>query len=543
MAGAVVGSLIFLAGAVFLFLWWRKQQRLRNAAGQATEVKKDTPAPAETVLNRPDPSEKPCPSPTAQSTVRVYSISSNTTIDLDPESQAGSRRLDSPASSVRSNPFDDNNSIQTAGTEGTNVIPIALVSPDPSSHSQSSQLSSPVRPPRPDTSLDNVNNAHHDTLRAMPPNYAQSQRSGVSAVTRNSYMSSASYASDLLNEAPIIMTATHGPVRQLLGVQKAEVVNPSSDGLKPPATALRPAVSSPLAVTSFGPSDVISEEHNPFNDRHSTATTHATSPATTNFGPLSPSANTHASMQSAQSTWVPDGPLLPWAKHDGDDNNNSRPSSVSTQAGSLIGFGNATRVNVGLLGRSPSYRTTMGRLVTPSTAGLGTFEEQQQRSIAHNQQRAVMQNKRTSGSSVISATSTRADSILESFPFVPPSPISNRPMRSPPVSPLAQQNFSSPPPPKQAHAESHYEEESDLPAPPDRRTLGLSTGSQLSTASSGLGSFPFQIDTGNSRDSHAPSAYSGRQRASLDTLALTSDLSSYPLGFDRDSHVPPVPKT
>ncbi|KAF9055253.1 hypothetical protein BDZ89DRAFT_1055845 [Hymenopellis radicata] len=534
MAGAVVGSLIFLAGAVFLFLWWRKQQRLH------------TPAPAETVLNRPDPSEKPCPSPTTQNTVRVYSISSNTTIDLDPESQAGSRRLDSPASSVRSNPFDDNNSIQTAGTEGTNVIPIALVSPDPSSHSQSSQVSSassPVRPPRPDTSLDNATNAHHDSLRPMPPNYAQSQRSGVSAVSRNSYMSNASYASDFLNEAPIIMTATHGPVRQLLGVSKAEVVSPSNDGLKPLGSGLRPAVSSPLAVTSFGPSDVISEEHNPFNDRHSTATTHATSPATTTFGPSSPSANTHASMQSTQSAWVPDGPLLPWAKND--DDNNSRPSSVSTQAGSLIGFGNATRVNVGLLGRSPSYRTTMGRLVTPSTGGLGTLEEQQQRAMVHNQQRAAMQNKRTSGSSVISATSTRADSILESFPFVPPSPISNRPMRSPPVSPLVQQSFSSSPAPspKQAPAASHYEAESDLPAPPDRRTLGMSTGSQLSTASSGLGSFPFQIDTGNSMDSQAPSAYSGRQRASLDTLALTSDLSSYPLGFDRDSHVPPVPKT
>jgi len=64
----------------------------------------------------------------------------------------------------------------------------------------------------------------------------------------------------------------------------------------------------------------------------------------------------------------------------------------------------------------------------------------------------------------------------------------------------------------------------------------MSTGSQLSTASSGLGSFPFHIDSYPSHDGHGeapPSSFAGRQRASLDTLALTSDLSSYPLGYDR----------
>ncbi|KAJ7467202.1 hypothetical protein FB451DRAFT_1561079 [Mycena latifolia] len=52
-------------------------------------------------------------------------------------------------------------------------------------------------------------------------------------------------------------------------------------------------------------------------------------------------------------------------------------------------------------------------------------------------------NSRISSSSVTSAASTRADSILESFPFVPPSPIFDRPVRSPPVSPLRQQSFGS----------------------------------------------------------------------------------------------------
>jgi hypothetical protein len=70
----------------------------------------------------------------------------------------------------------------------------------------------------------------------------------------------------------------------------------------------------------------------------------------------------------------------------------------------------------------------------------------------------------------------------------------------------------------------------------------MSTASQFSTASSGLGSFPFQIDSGNSTDSNPPIPFNGRQRASLDTLALTSDLSSYPLGFDRDSMAIPLPQ-
>jgi hypothetical protein len=73
----------------------------------------------------------------------------------------------------------------------------------------------------------------------------------------------------------------------------------------------------------------------------------------------------------------------------------------------------------------------------------------------------------------------------------------------------------------------------------------MSTASQFSTASSGLGSFPFQIDSGNNTDSmsiNPPVPFNGRQRASLDTLALTSDLSSYPLGFDRDSVAIPIPQ-
>jgi hypothetical protein len=289
-------------------------------------------------------------------------------------------------------------------------------------------------------------------------------------------------------------------------------------------------------------------------------------PSSTTFGHSSTGA-----VRDSHSELDPETPNLPWMHAD----NSSRVSSISTQAGSVADIGSAKRVNVGLhltglseitspeLGRdgtARSYnRTTMGRLISPSPTG-STLQEQQQRALAHAHAQAQAQGvdltRRLSGSSAMSGTSTRADSILESFPFVPPSPISNRPLRTPPVSPLGQQSFNgppsplgqhhtinvSPPSPQNAFSDKSQDTDTALPPPPDRRMLGLSTASQISTASSGLGSFPFQIDPGTSLDATGapPSAFNGRQRASLDTLALTSDLSSYPLGFDRESvQVPP----
>jgi len=145
--------------------------------------------------------------------------------------------------------------------------------------------------------------------------------------------------------------------------------------------------------------------------------------------------------------------------------------------------------------------------------------------------------QRMSMSTMASGVSGRADSILESFTFVPPSPISNRPVRTPPRSPLAQETPQVPNHPTPAQDE--------VLDPPNRHVLGMSTGSQLSSMSTGLGSFPFQIDHGSEGgQSEEPpmgvlpngqSVDKSKQRASLDTLALTKDLTSYPLGFDRQS--------
>ena len=211
-----------------------------------------------------------------------------------------------------------------------------------------------------------------------------------------------------------------------------------------------------------------------------------------------------------------------------------------------------------------AYRMTSAKLVNTSPSGTptGTLERQQARAM--EQIVEGVPSKRVSMSSVVS-TDTRADSILESFPFVPPSPISNRPIRTPPRSPLAQQSFAnannaraaspasntasepkSPLPPRDApQRESVNAPPTSLPPPPRaHKSRAMSVASQSSTMTNGLGSFPFQIDSGASDAASAgspPSSFTGRTRASLDTLALTSDLSSYPLSFDR-SAPPPVPR-
>lgn len=577
LAGAIIGVLIFLGGVVALYFWYRRRQRLRAAT--VIEVK-DLPASAVDVLNRPDPSEKltTSPNPELVNNVRVYSTQSDGTIDLDPESQRASAR-DPSRFSQASNPFSDHqSSIQTTGstgTEGTNVIPIALVQPDSirsgasSEHSVSERTS--LVPPRPGRSPElDLYDSSRETSRLA---YAASQISGISGVSsRNSFTSGISYSSEFLNEAPVIVS-NKSTVRQVIGSVKAEMINapgssaPNSpnSALSPTTAASRPSIRSPLAATSFGPSDILSEHeeeqelsvrtNDPFSDQHSSGSLANSPRSVTTFGTPGPTPRPDSELQE---------PAQPWAQ----PSEGSRPSSISTQAGSLIAnIGSATRVNLGYgdlltsssLPNTPStggqflrspYRTTMGHLVTPPTSeSPGTLQQQQQQALAHAQAQAQAQGgeriRRISGSSAISNT---ADSILESFPFVPPSPISNRPVRSPPHSPLNQPEFKPnttlptnaeapragsppkrPPPPDFLHE--------PLTAPQiNRRTLGLSSGSQLSTASSGLGSFPFQIESGSvdENKSHAPpSSFQGRQRASLDTLALTSDLSSYPLGYDR----------
>ncbi|TFY55760.1 hypothetical protein EVG20_g9200 [Dentipellis fragilis] len=547
VAGAVIGCLIFLGLVVAAFFWWRRRQAARAPA--AEPATKEIPAPAETVLNRPDPNEKPVPPPRPDEqlgTVRVFSTNSNSIIDLDPErsdSGAGST-YNGERQSVQSNPFVDGQSILTTSTmtQSTNVIPIAFVPPGSvgsmSPHSPPVSLPStngPVRPARsPDVGLnmDHLGVSNDSISRGAP-----SMRSDISGTSsRQSYMSGASYASDMLSEDPTIVTQSQ---RQVVGVVKAEVIQAPGSAPSTP----RPAIRSPLAASSFGPQDVLREvdetqelTHNgdPFGDQH-----------TPDIDGNRTSMATMATNTEVGSVWTPQAPS--W-QHNEDIS--SRPASVFTQAASIIGadIRDATRVHLGFVQptsasivpstpvsssgmntpRSP-YRMTSAKLVSPSASRMNPLERMQERAYADVQARQQQQSfdasQRMSMSTVASGAS-RADSILESFTFVPPSPISNRPARSP---------LSKEKPVTSDSSSGQYQSDADSPLPAPRRIQGLSTGSQLSAMSTGLGSFPFQIDHGTSQQEEAPAptnSLQGRQRASLDTLALTSDLSSYPLKFD-----------
>ena len=548
VAGAVVGCLAFLAFAIGAFWWWR--QRTAAAVSRPVEEVKDMPAPADTVLNRPDPTEKivVTPAPTtssapAESVVRVYG-NSTSTINLDPAPQAPEARRDSS----QSNPFGDSHSIQTTSTssQSTNVIPIAFVPPPasvlPARSSPSPQASSmsqmrSLRVPGVELNMDHMNLS----VDSVPLN--SSVPSGVMADDR-SYLTNASYASDVLSEVPTIVTG-----RQVASAAKAAVV--SASVTKSPTS--RPSIRSPLTASSFGPQDVLHEGEegqplpvhlNPFADQRSAG--------------IRSSMATQGSSQPAQDVDTT-AHQHPWNAGT-DVNDSDRPLSSITQAASVIGANimDATRVHLGfsqpasasvvpatpsVAGSRTLVRMASGRLVSPFTpSNTGPLERQQESAMVNVQARGQPSEKplanpqRMSMSTMASGVSGRADSILESFTFVPPSPISNRPLRTPPRSPLAQESHQVPNRPTPAQDE--------VLDPPDRRVLGMSTGSQLSSMTTGLGSFPFQIDHGGegSQSEEPPmgvpngqSLDKSKQRASLDTLALTKDLTSYPLGFDRQS--------
>ncbi|TFK28762.1 hypothetical protein FA15DRAFT_664812 [Coprinopsis marcescibilis] len=578
LAGGIVGAILFVVLAAGLYFWLQRRARLKASRGTVVNAN-DKPAPAETVLRRPDPMEKPIipPYPRALYHIGLDDLEEGSGTET---SASYGVHYASLRNTSRANPFHETSSIQTAGSEGTNVIPIALVSGDSNQPSILSEVetrlsnttgtgtsgSSSYLTPAPRLNLDHVN-VSNDSRVGNP--YEETTTSGLS-VSRRSYTSGMTTASEMLNEAPTIMTPTMAPIRQVMGVARPEMIDTGlNDGLRPAAFA-RPTVTSPLASTSFGPndaaSDIDSQDGNPFDDKHSSGSGNlalSPAPSTTTFGHKS----SDQDRQSTTSGWSPTGPDAPWTHHDDD----SRPSSIGTQ-GSVVDIASATRVMVGLTtpgtatSTTRTYRTTMGRLVSPSSMGhlLGTLEEQQAWALAHAQAQAQAQgldkSRPVSGSSMVSGTSTRADSILESFPFVPPSPISSRPLRSPPVSPLGQQSFtigSSPlaqqsfaalasPLTQQTFSASPIPERTVNPnnstgnagrsnqeSPANRRTLALSTASQFSTASTGLGSFTFQIDDAPEIPPN-PTFLGRRQRASLNTLALTNELSSYPLGFDRE---------
>ena len=416
-----------------------------------------------------------------------------------------------------------------------------------------------------------------DTLNTRASGLPPPVRPGTD--NRSSLVTNGSFSSEFL-ETSVIVTPTRGTVKQVVGVAKAEVLRaPSSEALSRSSSLSKPA-RSPLAASSFGPADIMHEmdeeqevitSANPFSDANSPyAERGSPTPSATTFGSPEPTyARSQRTDSRGDASWLQEDPAHLYS-------NDERPASVYTQASAIVAdISNARRVHLGFdqIAQMPTtpisaalttprtpYRMTSAKLISPvvnqsaaiqtgSSATAGQLEQQQARALKE----LGADGKRMSMSSVMT-TSTRADSILESFPFVPPSPISNLPPRTPPRSPLAQQSFSNT---QDDHSQSAREMVNRARAsassssalgpltPPNRKVLGMSVASQSSTASNGLGSFPFQIEEGTTTESTstAPSSFKSdgttgtRKRASLDTLALTSDLSSYPLGS-----VPPVPR-
>jgi protein OPY2 len=602
LAGAVIGSLLFLALVVAGYIYYRRREVAKEAAAREkadADVKPDIPARADAVLSRPDPhsgkrvsnqssSEKathPAASADALGTVRVYNNQSNTTIDLDPTHASGRQ---SSTKSVRSNPFTDGASIQTASdrTQSTNVIPIALVTPgghppEPLSNPRAGTPSRPVRSPELTLNDANLLDLDHVAVSDSELDGPRSQNASSphSDVSVNSFMTTSSAGTDL-DESPTIMTPKQGVVRQVFGVSQAQVVrvpsNQSSSSARQRAAARTNSGSrgvaaraskgtvgrSPLAQQSFTPADI------PLTTREPTTPTTPTgnrndpfsdpvSPYRASFADSSRSTDTFGSPTTDYHT---EGPFTPRPGVTFADAQSSRPvSTASTVDGGSIraDIGTASRVILGM--QSPAA-------YTPSTLSP-YFQASRATSMQTDGGRTVASIDRDDDEesvrpqSILSAktTSSRADSVLAAFPFVPPSPISALPPRSPGAtspngspassgSMFARQQVLNNPAgtsPSNSSTQTVRSQQDHPPPPPpppvprpnyngpptDRAESTFST----STAS-GLETYPFQFASPPTPSPSTPSIQSRQSsRASLDTLALSRVLAAFPIEHEGSS--------
>lgn len=536
-----------------MFYRRRENKKEAIARGKAlADVKPDIPARADAVLSRPDPhlrhqtgstvsEEKPYQNETELGTVRVYQTETN--INLDPTQDAQSTRA-----SARSNPFTDGDevSIQTASerSQSTNVIPIALV--PPGSHSPSNSRSQEQHQ---NTSPDGIERGLHadyspNSFRAP---YASSARSGISG---KSFMTVSSVAS--FDEQPTIMTPQQGVVRQVLEVTQAQVVRVPSNGSSAKGRGNRGGLArsgsrntigkSPLNK-SFTPGDIpliptspataghSLNNNNPFND------------------PVNKEADRLSNANSARTTDTfgqPQREDVAYKEQPINDNQSNRYSfddAYSVKADIVV----AERAMINM--RTPSLQSgplspsfTHSRATSMRTSGGQTDISEQDYDDRSNRPNSIRSSK---------TASSRTDSVLSRFPFVPPSPISSLPSRSPGmpgiISPsLASSTFAKqqaesasrnmlsahrihPPqtPLSTATTRGSFREESDNLVTP--LGPGRSVSTITSSTGSGLRSYPFKFE--NPDDPLTPGISKGSQRASLDTLAITQDLEAFPLPY------------
>ncbi|KAF8529125.1 hypothetical protein BU17DRAFT_37347 [Hysterangium stoloniferum] len=570
LAGAVIGALLFLSFIVLGYLYYRRREAAKEAAAKekaTVDVKPDIPARADAVLSRPDPhlaarsskgngTEKSSPASAELGTVRLYSNQSNTTINLDP-----SQGVQSSAVSTRSNPFADGASIQTASgrSQSTNVIPIALVPPG----SHQGHSGTPLRAPEVVLNGNGNMNLEHidaegDGLRVP---YASSARSGISG---KSFMTTSSIATDL-DEPPQIMTPKEGVVRQVFGVSQAQVVRVPSNGSASKSRAARGGLNrhpskatigrSPLAQQSFTPADIPLTNRDPVSPTTTVASrgnpfTDPVVPRRDSFADSSRSTDTFGSPNEYHS----EGPFTPRPGAtfaESQNQSNHRVSVASTvDVGSIrADIGTASRVILGM--QSPS--SFSGGALSP---GL-SVSQSRATSMQTNSGRTIVSLDHDDDGfsvrphSVLSGktTSSRADSVLAGFPFVPPSPISALPPRSPgaastsnPVaspssvgSMFARQQALSTPlnqngPPSSPTSTTTTLTQNDTTAPRGLRgRVPPPESRSISASSSGLETYPFQFED-QPATPNPPEPMTNR--ASLDTIALTRDLTAFPLEYE-----------
>lgn len=402
LAGAVVGVLAFLFLIIGGFLWWRRRSAHRRALAASRE---------KAIENIPGvgPSSTLPPHLTAMGAMGGINATS-------PTNPRFSRPMMSPPTEKtpgmeNENPFDT--ASVRSGAPSAQSIPIALASDGQLSPSGTAFTGGvPQRPARsPDVNIRNTplgggvlsGGSGSNAGGLAPPrrNYAPSQRTDYTTSTMDS---TASSAMEALYESPTIVT---GVKRTVIGAGRSEVVPVASVGASPltprgtntltPSSSSRRSTTStpgpsPLAQSGFRPtalSSAIEEEEDPFGDSMSLRS-QSTNMTNMTFGMGTPSASV-------------------------------RSFAIAQPAV-------ANRVNVASLTRSATLRSIGGTSTAPPSAAPHLAAHPHD---AEDDTASVELYPPTRRPGSVQSFASNTDSVLASFPFVPPSPLPTSSSRSP----------------------------------------------------------------------------------------------------------------
>lgn len=452
VAGAVVASVLAFAVAVALYLWFRRRWQRRTYSTTIADEKQEVPARAEDVLKRPDPNAR-----IGSPDMPTFRVDPDGASSIPPDVNSSSYAATHGHSRVpRESQYPAFSGVGSdhrlsAGTH-PNLISATFNQGAPSlAGIDAVQDTQPEHPPLPQGPLTSPL-----PNRSQYPQPADRDRFDV----RNSYNTDTTYSSDL-SSIPIV-EATHGAVRQVLGVARAEVIRtpkPSLSSVHPSlhfnrlsgtkstigATSQQPppVPTSPLATGFFRPKvPKLPQEHeDPFRDISTPSPSGAGSMAT--FG------------DSGEQRWPPlRTSRLPWARKRDDSRPNSDATEPASAPSSRSSFGirwskSATAAAQTL---APPHSTDVP--YTPASCNPSetprsvTFPSSSKRDtltvpgVLEQQQRQAINGMGAASASRVSVVSTApslSESILSAFPFVPPSPLGS--LRTPPRSPLVQQAF------------------------------------------------------------------------------------------------------